>query len=210
MQPRLLLTDFQKSFGATTVLHGVNLTVQPGEVHGLLGENGAGKSTMLNILSGVLRADTGRIEIDGRPVTVTSPRDAAASGIAMIHQELQQVPELNVAQNIFLGHSLRKGPFVDRRWQKAEARRWLAAGTEIFLFDEPTRSIDVGAKAEIYALIERLAQQGKAVLFVSSELPEVIRLADRVLVMREGRIAATLAADQITDAAIAHHAIPSN
>jgi ribose transport system ATP-binding protein len=102
------------------------------------------------------------------------------------------------------------GSFSGGNQQKAIIGRWLAAGTKIFLFDEPTRGIDVGAKAEIYDLIERLAKEGKAVLFVSSELPEVIRLADRVLVMREGKISATLGPDQITEANIARHAIPSS
>lgn len=102
------------------------------------------------------------------------------------------------------------GSFSGGNQQKAIIGRWLAAGTQIFLFDEPTRGIDVGAKAEIYDLIERLAKQGKAVLFVSSELPEVIRLADRVLVMREGRISATRTQGQITEANIARHAIPAS
>jgi ribose transport system ATP-binding protein len=102
------------------------------------------------------------------------------------------------------------GSFSGGNQQKAIIGRWLAADTQIFLFDEPTRGIDVGAKAEIYDLIERLAAEGKAVLFVSSELPEVIRLADRVLVMREGKISATLGPDQITEANIARYAIPSS
>ena len=121
MTPRLALRDITKAFSGNTVLHGVALTVQPGEVHGLLGENGAGKSTMLNILSGVLARDNGSIEIDGKAVQITSPREATAAGIAMIHQELQQVPELSVAQNIFLGGALRKagGLFVDRAAQEA-------------------------------------------------------------------------------------------
>jgi ribose transport system ATP-binding protein len=101
------------------------------------------------------------------------------------------------------------GSFSGGNQQKAIIGRWLAAGTQIFLFDEPTRGIDVGAKAEIYDLIERLVSEGKAVLFVSSELQEVIRLADRVLVVREGRINATLIPGDITEANIARHAIPS-
>ncbi|RUT95185.1 AAA family ATPase, partial [Mesorhizobium sp. M7A.T.Ca.TU.009.02.1.1] len=92
--------------------------------------------------------------------------------------------------------------------QKAIIGRWLAAGTRILLFDEPTRGIDVGAKAEIYHLIEELAAEGHAVIVVSSELPEVIRLADRVLVMRDGTIAAELHRDDISEQAIAAHAIP--
>ena len=127
MQPRLSLTGITKSFGPITVLHGVSLTVAPGEVHGLLGENGAGKSTLLNILSGVLSHNAGTIEIDGETVTISSPREATAAGIAMIHQELQQVPELTVAQNIYLGAALRRagGLLVNRSGQEAEARRIL-------------------------------------------------------------------------------------
>ena len=128
MTPRLSLSQIEKAFGAHKVLHGVSLTVQPGEVHGLLGENGAGKSTMLNILSGVFSADAGQIEIDGAGVTIGSPRAASLAGVAMIHQELQQVPELSVAQNIYLGAALRRagGLLVDRAAQEAEARRLLA------------------------------------------------------------------------------------
>lgn len=85
----------------------------------------------------------------------------------------------------------------------------MAAGTRIFLFDEPTRGIDIGAKAEIYDLIERLAAEGCAIIVVSSELPEVMRVSDRVLVMQEGRISATLAGAEISEAAIAHAAIPN-
>ena len=101
------------------------------------------------------------------------------------------------------------GSFSGGNQQKAIIGRWLAADTQIFLFDEPTRGIDVGAKAEIYDLIERLAREGRAVIVVSSELPEVIRVSDRVLVMREGRISATLDRDEITEAAIARAAIPT-
>ncbi len=101
------------------------------------------------------------------------------------------------------------GSFSGGNQQKAIIGRWLAADTRIFLFDEPTRGIDVGAKAEIYDLIERLAREGRAVIVVSSELPEVIRVSDRVLVMREGRISATLAAAEISEANIARNAIPN-
>ena len=101
------------------------------------------------------------------------------------------------------------GNFSGGNQQKAIIGRWLATDTSIFLFDEPTRGIDVGAKAEIYALIERLAREGRSILVVSSELPEVMRLADRVLVMREGRIAAELGQGQISEENIARHAIPA-
>ena len=92
--------------------------------------------------------------------------------------------------------------------QKAIIARWIAAGRQILLFDEPTRGIDIGAKAEIYTLIERLAAEGKSVIVVSSELPEIIRLADRVLVMRQGRIAAELRREELSEQAIVAHAVP--
>lgn len=120
---RLSLTGVEKAFGALKVLQGVDLFVQPGEVHGLRGEDGAGRSTRLNILSGVLHPHAGALAIDGAPKAITSPRSATEAGIAMIPQELAQVPELSVAQNIFLGANLRRGPFTDRKVQEAEARR---------------------------------------------------------------------------------------
>ncbi len=94
--------------------------------------------------------------------------------------------------------------------QKAIIARWIAAGTQVLLFDEPTRGIDIGAKAEIYALIERLAAEGKSVIVVSSELPEILRLADRVLVMRQGRIAAELGREELSEQAIVAHAVPQS
>ena len=102
------------------------------------------------------------------------------------------------------------GQFSGGNQQKAIIGRWIAAGAEILLFDEPTRGIDVGAKAEIYALIERLAAEGRAIIVVSSELPEVLRVSDRVLVMREGRIAATIERADLTEEAIVAHAIPQS
>lgn len=100
------------------------------------------------------------------------------------------------------------GKFSGGNQQKAIIGRWIAAGTEVLLFDEPTRGIDVGAKSEIYALIERLAAEGKGVIVVSSELLEIMRVSDRVMVMREGRLVATLEGDEISEKAIVAHAIP--
>lgn len=220
MTPRLSLTDVQKSFGMTKVLHGVALTVQPGEVHGLLGENGAGKSTLLNILCGVLSSDTGRIEIDGKEVTISSPREAATAGIAMIHQELQQVPELTVAQNIFLGHALRRGIFVDRARQEAEAKRLvstldpaidvtapirtlrvaqrqiveiakaLRANARIIAMDEPTSSLTPAEFEKLVAVIDRLAAQGVSIIYVSHKMDEVFRVCQTATILRDGRLIA--------------------
>ena len=102
------------------------------------------------------------------------------------------------------------GQFSGGNQQKAIIGRWIAAGARILLFDEPTRGIDVGAKAEIYALIERLAAEGRSVIVVSSELPEIMRVADRVLVMREGRIAGVLERGDLTEEAIVALAVPQS
>ena len=207
------------------MLHGVDLSVGPGEVHGLLGENGAGKSTLLNILSGVFRADSGRIEIDGVARAIQSPRDATAAGIAMIHQELQQVPELTVAQNIFLGSSLTRmgGLVVDRRAQEAEARRLLApldagidvtqpvrglrvaqrqiveiakalrAEARIIAMDEPTSSLTPQEFERLVEVIANLRSQGVSVIYVSHKMDEVYRLCQSATILRDGRLVGRVA-----------------
>lgn len=218
MTTRLSLTDVQKSFGATKVLHGVALNVRPGEVHGLLGENGAGKSTLLNILCGVLACDSGKIEIDGAQVQISTPREATNAGIAMIHQELQQVPELTVAQNIFLGHALRKGIFVNRAEQEIQAKRILSsldpaidvtapirtlrvaqrqiveiakalrANAKIIAMDEPTSSLTPAEFEKLVAVIGRLSTQGVSIIYVSHKMDEVFRVCQTATILRDGRL----------------------
>ena len=220
MTPRLVLSQIKKSFGPLQVLHGVTLTVGAGEVHGLLGENGAGKSTLLNILSGVFRADAGRVEIDGQSRTITSPRDATEAGIAMIHQELQQVPELTVAQNMFLGASLRHtgGLFINRAAQEAEARRLLVAldptidvtaqiktlrvaqrqiveiakalraKARIIAMDEPTSSLTPKEFDRLVEVIRGLQAQGVSVIYVSHKMDEVYRVCQSATILRDGRL----------------------
>ena len=222
MAPRLSLTHVEKAFGARKVLHGVSLIVQPGEVHGLLGENGAGKSTLLNILSGVLTKDSGTIEIDGKQVAITSPRSATEAGIAMIHQELQQVPELTVAQNIYLGGALRRagGLLVDRAAQEAEARRLLApldpnidvsapikglrvaqrqlveiakalrAKARIIAMDEPTSSLTPSEFEKLVTVIAGLTAQGVSIIYVSHKMDEVFRVCQNATILRDGKLIA--------------------
>lgn len=225
MQPRLSLSGVTKRFGSVTVLHDVALTVMPGQVHGLLGENGAGKSTLLNILSGVLPRSSGEITIDGATVQIASPRDAAAARIAMIHQELQQVPELSVAQNIYLGASLRRmgGVLVDRAAQEAAARRILApldasidvtapvrtlrvaqrqiveiakalrANARIIAMDEPTSSLTPAEFDRLVTVIEKLTAQGVSVIYVSHKMDEVFRLCQAATILRDGRLVGQVA-----------------
>ncbi|MSE18721.1 ATP-binding cassette domain-containing protein, partial [Pantoea agglomerans] len=122
-QFRLMMRGISKSYGNAAALQDVDFSVRPGEVHALIGENGAGKSTLLNILSGVRGADSGEISVNGNRVQIRSPLSARQAGIAMIHQELQHVPELSVAQNMFLGRPLTRagGWWVDKKAQLARA-----------------------------------------------------------------------------------------
>ncbi len=222
MNQRLNLSGVSKSFGPVQVLDSVSLTLLPGEVHGLLGENGAGKSTLLNILCGVISKDSGTIAIDGKPIQIGSPRDAAAAGIAMIHQELQQVPELTVAQNIYLGAALRHagGLLVDRRAQETEARRLLApldpsidvtakvhdlrvaqrqiveiakalrAQARIIAMDEPTSSLTPKEFERLVSVIQTLTAQGVSIIYVSHKMDEVFRLCSQATILRDGRLVA--------------------
>ncbi|MER9328026.1 sugar ABC transporter ATP-binding protein [Mesorhizobium sp. M0488] len=233
-----------RGLASATKVRDVSFDLHRGEVLGIAGLVGSGRTELLRLLAGADRATAGTMAIDGKPMRFATPRDAIAAGIGLVPEERKRegiVPLRSITSNMALASmgvftprgmidhtSLKRAaadkmkrvnlrPFLlDRpirlfsggNQQKAIIGRWLAAGSRILLFDEPTRGIDVGAKAEIYHLIEELAAEGHAVVVVSSELPEVIRLADRVLVMRDGTIAAELQSGDITEEAIAAHAIP--
>ncbi|RUV12824.1 sugar ABC transporter ATP-binding protein [Mesorhizobium sp. M7A.T.Ca.TU.009.01.3.1] len=233
-----------RGLSSATKVRNVSFDLHRGEVLGIAGLVGSGRTELLRLLAGADRATAGTIAIDGKAARFAGPRDAIAAGIGLVPEERKRegiVPLRSITSNMALAsmnvfaprgvidHTRLKQVAVDRmsrvnlrpflldrpirlfsggNQQKAIIGRWLAAGTRILLFDEPTRGIDVGAKAEIYHLIEELAAEGHAVIVVSSELPEVIRLADRVLVMRDGTIAAELHRDDISEQAIAAHAIP--
>ncbi|RWB04635.1 MAG: sugar ABC transporter ATP-binding protein [Mesorhizobium sp.] len=233
-----------RGLSSAAKVRNVSFDLHRGEVLGIAGLVGSGRTELLRLLAGADRATAGTIAIDGKAARFAGPRDAIAAGIGLVPEERKRegiVPLRSITSNMALAsmnvfaprgvidHTRLKQVAVDRmsrvnlrpflldrpirlfsggNQQKAIIGRWLAAGTRILLFDEPTRGIDVGAKAEIYHLIEELAAEGHAVIVVSSELPEVIRLADRVLVMRDGTIAAELHRDDISEQAIAAHAIP--
>lgn len=202
----------------------VSFSIRAGEVLGLTGLVGAGRTETARLLFGVDRPDAGRIELDGRPLRVRRPRDAIRAGIGFLPEDRKAqglVLQLSARENFGLPNLARlaRFSFVPRRRERAafasyidrlrlklphpeqRARhlsggnqqklvlaKWLERHCEVLIFDEPTRGIDVGAKLEVYQLINRLAAQGKAVLMISSELPEVIGMSDRILVMHEGRI----------------------
>ena len=217
-----------------TAVRDASFTLQQGEVLGIAGLVGAGRTELLRLIAGVDRPDAGEIRVEGQRLAARQParrdrrrpRPGARGAQARRHHRaplghaptsalprMRRFSRLGFVRQRALarrerGADARGEPAAARRssgrsassrggnQQKAIIGRWLAAGARILLFDEPTRGIDVGAKAEIYDLIERLAAEGRSMIVVSSELPEILRVSDRVLVMREGRIAGVLERDE--------------
>jgi ribose transport system ATP-binding protein len=206
----------RKSYNGTVVLDDVSLTVETSEVLGLVGENGAGKSTLVGVLGGTVRADSGRILLDGRDASIRNTEDADRAGIHVLHQNLALVNRLSVAENLFLGRGFaRIGPFTsDRRTRQragsalegimrvdpatrvqnlSVAQRWMVAVAKVcvgdarlVIMDEPTVALSAAEVETLFALIRRLKERGISVIFVSHRLGEVLDVCDRVAVMREG------------------------
>jgi simple sugar transport system ATP-binding protein/ribose transport system ATP-binding protein len=215
------LADVSKRFGAVRALDSVSLSVARGSIHALVGENGAGKSTLGKIVAGALTPDDGRMLLAGERVALRSPREALANGVVAMAQELTVVPQLTVAENVFLGAEPRRAGFVARRalreryrglartagfqvpegtpagrlrpaeQQKVEILRALARDAELLVMDEPTASLDAQETAQLHEIVRALARGGRTVLLVSHFLPEVLALADTVTVLRDGRVVQT-------------------
>ncbi|TYK45948.1 sugar ABC transporter ATP-binding protein [Actinomadura decatromicini] len=220
------LDGIGKGYGGTTVLDGVSVALRGGRVHGLVGENGAGKSTLARVLCGAVRADAGRVLVDGEPVALRSPRDALRHGIALVTQEGAIVPGLSVADNVLLGTrgalrarsadrdrvaalaaragfaldpSARAGdlPLVHR--QQVEILRALARGARLIALDEPTALLPAPAARRLLRLARDLAERdGLAVVLISHRLEEVLDACDTVTVLRDGRHVATAPAADLT------------
>ncbi|MDI1449831.1 sugar ABC transporter ATP-binding protein [Polyangium sp. 6x1] len=207
-----------KRFGRATVLDGVSLDLHAGEVHALLGENGAGKSTLLKILAGVHTDHGGSIFLDGRLVRPRSPAHAGALGIAVIHQELSLLPALSIAENLFVERPLGRLGWIDRRRERAsaarilgevgleldpdmlveglslperqlvEVARALGRGARVLIMDEPTSALAGPAIDRLFELVSGLRARGVAVVYVSHRMEEIERIADRLTVLRDGRV----------------------
>jgi len=191
---RLSMQGMTKIYGNVAAIEGVNFTVQGGDVHALIGENGAGKSTLLNILSGVREANAGEIQVDGNIISMKNPLAARQAGIAMIHQELQHVPELSVAQNMFLGRPLTKykGMFVNKKGQYDRARTILKQLDPSIDPDEPIKNLKV-AQQQIVEIARALLDEAKIIAMdepTSSLTPtEFDRLAELIADLKSMNVA---------------------
>lgn len=216
---QVVLEKIVKRFPGVLACDGVDFDIRAGEVHALLGENGAGKSTLMKILYGLYQPDGGTISINGKPVRIHSPLDAIANGIGMVHQHFMLVDTLTVAENVALGlpsrpvlalpqveeriHSLSQeyGIAVHPRapvWtlsvgerQRVEIIKALYRGADLLILDEPTAVLTPQEVDELFGTLRRMAQDGHSLIFISHKLHEVLALADRITVLREGRLIGT-------------------
>ena len=217
----LQLKGVSKRFPGVVALDGIDLDLCTGEVHAVCGENGAGKSTLMKIISGQYRADEGVVRYRGAPVQFSSTSDAQAAGIAIIHQELNLVPHLSVAENIYLAREPKRGPFVDYRTLNSNAQRCLqriglnvspntlvgalslaqqqmveiakalSLDARVLIMDEPTSSLTESETVQLFRIIRELRAGGVAILYISHRLDEMAEIVDRVTVLRDGRHIAT-------------------
>jgi len=213
----LEMKDIVKTFPGVRALDGVNLKLYKGEVHALLGENGAGKSTLMKVMNGIYKRDGGEIYLNGKKVEFKNPKEAQEAGLAIIHQELELVPELTVAENIFLGREPRKGFLVDfkeliKRTQEVidrlgvdidprskvgdlnignqqmiEIAKALSQNSNVIIMDEPTSSLTPTEIDILANLIDRLKKKGIAIVFISHRMEEIFEICDKVTVLRDGK-----------------------
>jgi len=215
--PLLELTGIGKSFGGVEALRDVDFTLLAGEIHGLVGENGAGKSTLMKIIAGVHTEYRGTMRLEGREVRLRSAHDALAAGIGMVHQELSVVPDLSVAENVFLGaQTVNRLGLVDWRGMARAAREQLAnlgiaadprqplgqlpigiqqlvelarvlfSGARIIILDEPTSALSPPEIERLFAVLRRLKDSGRSIIFISHFLDDVLNVSDQVTVFRNG------------------------
>ena len=229
MQPILSMRHISKDFFSVLANDDVSLDVYAGEVHALLGENGAGKTTLMNILYGVYIPDSGTVTLHGREVRFASPKDAIESRIGMVHQHFMLVPNLTVSENITLGLKSKGYPFTDRKYvnaqlqaiseryglmirpeakvselsvgeqQRVEIMKLLYRNMEILILDEPTAVLTPQETEELFSVLDRLRADGRAVIIITHRIPEVMRISDRVTVLRDGSVIASMGRDELTE-----------
>jgi len=228
----LSVEGLTKSFGGLRALAGVSLEVRRGEVHAVVGENGAGKSTLMKILGGIIPRDAGRTRLDGREVAFSTPRDAIGAGIAVIHQELSVLPTLDVVENLFMGrmpthrgrirwdllerqsraalaevgldidpHRLMNQLSISQR-QLVEIAKALSIHARLIIMDEPNSSLSDTETERLFTVIGALSARGVSIIYVSHKIEEVLRISDRITVLRDGALVGTVDRGEATAASV--------
>jgi len=215
-QPIIEAHRIAKHFGGVFAVNDVSLSVAAGQIHGLVGENGAGKSTLMRVLAGILVPDAGSVRVGDAHIEGTGAKAALDAGVALVHQELSLVPEMTVAENILLGSTPTKGGIIDRRRQRdiaaaaleeinvsvdldehvvrlsvalrqfVEIARAVARKPRVLILDEPTATLTPAETDYLLAMLERLAAQGLAIIYISHRIPEIFRVCDSVTILRDG------------------------
>jgi rhamnose transport system ATP-binding protein len=215
-QPILEMSQISKNFAGVHALREVQFNLLPGEVHALLGENGAGKSTLIKIMTGVYQPDSGQIKLNGQPITFANPLESRQHGIAAIYQEPSLFPDLDIAENIFVGRQPMRGgrlawgamyqeatallntlgvhldPKIKARnlsvaqQQMVEIARALSVHAKILIMDEPTSSLTLAEVEDLFRIVRQLREAGTAIVFISHRLEELFAVTDRVTVLRDG------------------------
>ena len=224
----LTMKNIDKSFPGVHALDHVDFELKRGEVHALMGENGAGKSTLMKVLTGIYTKDSGTITYEGREVEFHNTHDAQAAGIVIVHQELNMVGDLTVAQNIFIGREFKKGFMIDDRkmiqeskklfdelhinidpkakmsdltvgkQQMCEIAKAISHQAKVIIFDEPSAALTEKEIEDLFAIIRDLRKQNLGIIYISHRMDEIKVITDRVTVMRDGAYVGTLITDECT------------
>jgi len=231
--PTFAMRKIVKRFPGIVANADVDFTIEPGEIHALLGENGAGKSTLMQILYGFYSMDSGSILIDGEPVHIASPKDAIALGMGMVHLEFMLVRQFSVVENTVLGLKQNSGTMLDLRQaaqrlrslsdqhhlaidpyaqvqhlpigvqQRVEILKLLYRDAKLLILDEPTAVLTTHEKDQLFKVLRGLRDQGRAIVIVTHKLQEILELADRVTVMRDGRVVGAVSTRQTSEQELA-------
>lgn len=225
--------NITKRFPGVVANDNVSLKLYKGEVLALLGENGAGKSTLMNILYGLYHQDEGEIFVKGELVRITNPHESIARGIGMVHQHFQLVPVMTVTENIILGNEVTRGPFLNRKQaaeriraiseqynlavdpdalvadldvgaqQRVEIIKALYRNADILILDEPTAVLTPQEADDLVRVMRTLTAQGTSIIFITHKLREVLEVADRIIVLRSGKVVGETTPAQATEASLA-------
>lgn len=224
----LYMKNIYKEFPGVVALKNITFKVRRGTIHALVGENGAGKSTLMKILSGIHQPERGEIYLEGKLTTMSDPQNAIAQGISMVYQELNIIPDMTIAENLFLGKEPRKHGYIDKKRIVAEAKqqfkkfdlqfdanapikelsianaqmveivRALSRNAKIIVFDEPTSSITEKEAEKLFEFIEQMKKNGLTIIYISHKMEEISRLADEITIIRDGETIDSRAKGEIT------------